>query len=92
MRAIGRKAPVAVALACVLLAVGAPTLSASTAIRPAKGTPDPKDMPWPFTSLPYAPPTSQAANLSIFTNVTLPGEVKVAFDNFRVNSGAVSCP
>jgi hypothetical protein len=51
--------------------------------------------PWSFTSqpYPYAVPTNQAASLNLFTNVTpLPGEIRVAFDNFRVSSGAWSCP
>jgi hypothetical protein len=51
--------------------------------------------PWSFTSqpYPYTVPTNQAANLNLFTNVTpLPSEIRVAFDNFRVSSGAWSCP
>ena len=49
--------------------------------------------PWSFTSLPYAAPTSQAVNLNVFTNVTpFTREVRVAFDNFRVSSGSVTCP
>jgi hypothetical protein len=48
---------------------------------------------WSFTSLPYPSPTSQAANLNVFTNVTpFTREVRVAFDNFRVNSGSITCP
>lgn len=50
-------------------------------------------LPWSFTSLSYTAPTSQAANLNVFTNLTpFPTEVKVAYDNFRINSGAVTCP
>ncbi len=49
--------------------------------------------PWSFTSLPYTAPTSQAANLNVFTNLTpFSTEVRVAFDNFRINSGAITCP
>jgi hypothetical protein len=49
--------------------------------------------PWSFTSQPYLPPTSQAANLHLFTNLgPLPTEIRVAFDNFRITSGALSCP
>ncbi len=48
---------------------------------------------WSFTSLPFAAPTSQAANLNVFTNRTpFPTEIKVAYDNFRINSGAITCP
>jgi hypothetical protein len=47
---------------------------------------------WSFTSLPYAAPTSQAISLYLFTNVApLPGEIRVAFDNFRISSGALTC-
>lgn len=49
--------------------------------------------PWSFTSLPYTAPTSQAANLNVFTNSTpFTTEVRVAYDNFRINSGSISCP
>jgi hypothetical protein len=48
--------------------------------------------PWSFTSLPYTPPTSQAVNLHVFTNVPVPTEVRVAFDNLRITSGTLSCP
>jgi len=48
--------------------------------------------PWSFTSLPYVPPTSQAVNLHVFTNVAVPTEVRVAFDNLRITRGALSCP
>lgn len=48
---------------------------------------------WSFTSPPYAAPTSQAANLNVFTNLTpFPTEIKVAYDNFRINGGAITCP
>jgi hypothetical protein len=48
---------------------------------------------WSFTSSPYSAPTSQAANLNVFTNLSpLPMEIKVAYDNFKVNSGAIACP
>ncbi len=48
---------------------------------------------WSFTSLPFTAPTSQAANLNVFTNLTpFPTEIKVAYDNFRINSGAITCP
>ena len=48
---------------------------------------------WSFTSLPYAAPASQAAQLSVWTNLTSrPGEIKVAFDNFKISSGAMTCP
>ena len=48
--------------------------------------------PWSFTSLPYAAPTSQAASLNVFTNVTpFSREVRVAYDNFRVSSGSMTC-
>ncbi len=48
--------------------------------------------PWSFTSQPYTPPTSQAANLNVFTNQTpFTTEVRVAYDNFRISSGAISC-
>jgi hypothetical protein len=48
---------------------------------------------WSFTSLPYTAPTSQAANLYVWTNLTpFATEIKVAFDNFRINSGAITCP
>lgn len=47
---------------------------------------------WSFTSLPFAPPTGHAANLNVFTNVVpLSVEIRVAYDNFRVNSGAITC-
>jgi hypothetical protein len=48
--------------------------------------------PWSFTSLPYAPPTSQAVNLHVFTNMAVPTEVRVAFDNLKITRGALSCP
>ena len=49
--------------------------------------------PWSFTSLPYAAPSSQAARLSVWTNrAPFSAPVKVAFDNFRINGGAISCP
>ena len=49
--------------------------------------------PWSFTSLPYLAPTSQAANLNVFTNLTpFNEEVRIAYDNFRINSGSISCP
>lgn len=51
--------------------------------------------PWSFTSLPYTMPlpTSQAANLNVFTNSTpFNTEVRVAYDNFRINSGSITCP
>jgi hypothetical protein len=49
--------------------------------------------PWSFTSLPYTVPTSQAANLNVFTNLTpFTVEVRVAYDNFRINSGSITCP
>jgi hypothetical protein len=49
--------------------------------------------PWSFTSLPFAPPTSQAVNLNVFTSrAPLPTEIKVAYDNFRIRSGAFTCP
>jgi TolB protein len=49
--------------------------------------------PWSFTSLPYTVPTSQAANLNVFTNMTpFTTEVRVAYDNFRINSGSITCP
>lgn len=49
--------------------------------------------PWSFTSLPYAAPTSQAANLNVFTNLSpFADEVRVAYDNFRINSGTITCP
>ena len=49
--------------------------------------------PWSFTSLPYIAPTSQAANLNVFTNLTpFSEEVRVAYDNFRINSGSITCP
>ena len=49
--------------------------------------------PWSFTSLPYAAPTSQAANLNVFTNLSpFADEVSVAYDNFRINSGTITCP
>jgi len=49
--------------------------------------------PWSFTSLPYTAPTSQAPNLNVFTNLTpFSMEVRVAYDNFRINSGAITCP
>jgi hypothetical protein len=49
--------------------------------------------PWSFTSPPFSPPTSQAASLYAFTSRTpLPTEVKIAFDNFRITSGAFTCP
>jgi Tol biopolymer transport system component len=49
--------------------------------------------PWSFTSLPYTAPTSQAANLNVFTNLTpFTAQVRVAYDNFRINSGAMTCP
>jgi hypothetical protein len=48
---------------------------------------------WSFTSLPYTAPTSQIAHLYLLTNLTpFPTQVKVAFDNFRINSGAITCP
>lgn len=49
--------------------------------------------PWSFTSLPYTAPTSQAANLNVFTNLTpFTTQVRIAYDNFRINSGAITCP
>jgi hypothetical protein len=49
--------------------------------------------PWSFTSLAYTAPTSQAAHLNVFTNRSpFSAPVRVAFDNFRVNSGALTCP
>ena len=49
--------------------------------------------PWSFTSQPYAVPTSQVANLNLFTNLSpLPSQVVVAYDNFRITSGALTCP
>jgi TolB protein len=49
--------------------------------------------PWSFTSVPYAPPTSQAANLNVFTNLApFNTQVRVAYDNFLINSGAMTCP
>lgn len=49
--------------------------------------------PWSFTSLPYSVPTSQAANLNVFTNLTpFSTEVRVAYDNFRINGGSFTCP
>jgi len=48
---------------------------------------------WSFTSDPYSPPTSQAANLNVFTNLApFSTEVRVAYDNFRISSGAITCP
>jgi hypothetical protein len=48
---------------------------------------------WSFTSVPFAPPTGSAANLNVFANVVpLPSEIRIAYDNFRVNSGAITCP
>ncbi|MDH4341021.1 MAG: hypothetical protein OEW47_11755 [Thermoleophilia bacterium] len=48
---------------------------------------------WSFTSDPYSPPTSQAASLNVFTNLApFPTEVRVAYDNFRITSGTISCP
>ena len=48
---------------------------------------------WSFTSLPFTAPTSQAASLNVFTNRTpFSTEIKVAYDNFRINSGAITCP
>jgi hypothetical protein len=48
---------------------------------------------WSFTSPPYTAPTSQAANLNVFTSLTpLTAEVRVAYDNFRINSGTITCP
>jgi len=48
---------------------------------------------WSFTSLPFAPPTGQAANLNVFANVVpFASEISIAYDNFRINSGAVACP
>ena len=48
---------------------------------------------WSFTSPPYATPASQAANLNVFTNLTpFPAAVKIAYDNFRINSGTITCP
>lgn len=48
---------------------------------------------WSFTSSPYTAPTSQAASLNVFTNLSsLPREIRVAYDNFRINSGAITCP
>jgi hypothetical protein len=48
---------------------------------------------WSFTSLPFAPPSSQAAGLDIFTSLApFPYDVRVAFDNFRVSSGVLTCP
>jgi hypothetical protein len=49
-------------------------------------------LPWSFTSLPYSPPTSQAVNLHVFTNVAVPTDVRVAFDNLRITHGTLSCP
>ena len=49
--------------------------------------------PWSFTSLAYPAPTSQAAHLYVFTNRSpFSTPVKVAFDNFKINSGAITCP
>jgi TolB protein len=49
--------------------------------------------PWSFTSLPYVVPTTQAANLNVFTNFTpFSTQVRVAYDNFRINSGTITCP
>ncbi|HEX4745396.1 MAG TPA: hypothetical protein VFU99_00820 [Gaiellaceae bacterium] len=47
--------------------------------------------PWSFTSLPYRTPTSQAANLYVYANVPLPADVRIAFDNFRISSGELTC-
>lgn len=49
--------------------------------------------PWSFTSLAYTAPTSQAANLYVWTSRSpLSAPVRVAFDNFKINSGALTCP
>ncbi len=48
---------------------------------------------WSFASPPYTAPTSQAANLNAFTNLTpFPTEIRIAYDNFRINSGTITCP
>jgi hypothetical protein len=50
-------------------------------------------VPWSFTSLAYTAPTSQAARLYVFTNRSpFSAPVRVAFDNFKVNGGAIICP